>query len=323
MSGEQIIIAPHGAKALLACSTGGHLSELLRLEARAGANPESLWVTFDTPQSRELLVGRRVEFLPYVGPRDLKGTLKAAPHLRRMARAEHFDVALSTGAAIAVAALPIAALAGIPATYIESVCRVQGPSATGRILQRMPRVSLRTPYPWAHGRWRSAPSVLSDFASVPVVDAPAPRKLFVTLGTIRGYRFDSVVDAVLASGYAGPDTVWQLGDTSRSDALPGIVHDYMAPADFSAAAAAADVVVTHAGVGTLLELLGLGVYPVQAVRRAHRGEHVDDHQTQIAELVSRLDIGIAVDGPDVTAEVIERAARRRTIDRMHERIDAA
>lgn len=322
MSGEQIILSPHGAKALLVCSTGGHLSELLRLEDRIGANPDSLWVTFDTPQSRQLLAGRRVSYLPYVGPRDLKGTAAAVPELRRIVRNEDFDVALSTGAAIAAAALPVAALARIPSTYIESVCRVQGPSATGRILERVPTVRLRSPYPWGRRPWRRAPSILSDFSSAPA-SMPNPQRLFVTLGTIQGYRFDSVVDAVLASGYAGPDTVWQLGHTSRTDKLPGTVYDYMSPNDFADAASDADVVVTHAGVGTLLELLGLGIYPVQAVRRVKRKEHVDDHQTQIAALVNDLDIGIAVDGPDVTAEVIEQAAARRITDRMQERIDAA
>ena len=71
----------------------------------------------------------------------------------------------------------------------------------------------------------------------------------------------------------------------------------MAPDEFARAARDADVVVTHAGVGTLLELLGMGIYPVLAVRRAHRGEHVDDHQIEIADLVNDLDIGVAVEGP--------------------------
>ncbi|MGC5172939.1 glycosyltransferase [Micromonospora sp. DT81.3] len=308
-------IAPMGAKALLVCSTGGHLSELIRLEAQLGVNPESLWVTFDTPQSRELLEGRRMIALPYIGPRDLKGTLRAMPVLRRALQAESFEVAVSTGAAVAVAALPLAVLAGVPATYVESVSRVHGPSSTGRILELVPGVRLRTPHPqWSRGRWAPAHSVLSDFRSVPAATRAVPRKVFVTLGTIRGYRFDSVVDAMLRTGYANDETVWQLGDTDRSDSLPGTVHQYMSPDDFARTALEADAVVTHAGVGTLLELLGMGIYPVQAVRRAHRREHVDDHQTEIARLVNELDIGVAVDGPELTGSAIERAASRRIVD---------
>lgn len=308
-------ISAPSSKALLICSTGGHLSELVRIEERMGVNPDSLWLTFDTPQSRQLLAGRRVHHLPYIGPRDLKGTMAALPVIRSILRAERFDAAVSTGAAIATAALPMAALSRVPATYVESVCRLHGPSATGRILQRMPGISLRTPHPrWATGRWGATDSILTDFRSEAVPDRSAPQRLFITLGTIQGYRFDSIIDSVLASGYANEHTVWQLGDTPRSDRLPGTVHDYLSPAEFAAAARSADVVVSHAGVGTLLELLGMGIYPIQAVRRASRGEHVDDHQIEIAELVNTTDIGLAVEGPELTAATIEHAASRRIVD---------
>ncbi|HEX5857931.1 MAG TPA: glycosyltransferase, partial [Microbacterium sp.] len=245
----------------------------------------------------------------------LRGTLRAAPEIRNIVRGERFDAALSTGAAVAVAGLPAAALSRVPSTYIESVCRLQGPSATGRLLQRVPGLHLRTQHAgWADARWRTSESILSDFRSEAVPERRDVGRVFITLGTIRGYRFDSVVDAFLASGLANEDTVWQLGDTTRSDDLPGQVFDYMAPPEFAHAAREADVVVTHAGVGTLLEMLAMGIYPVQAVRRAARKEHVDDHQTEIADLVNSTDIGIAVEGPHLTAAVLEHAAQRRIID---------
>ncbi|MFT3944485.1 MAG: glycosyltransferase [Ancrocorticia sp.] len=308
-------VVPPSAKSLMICSTGGHLAELLRLDQRIGVNPDSLWLTFDTPQARQVLQGRRVHYLPYIGPRDLKGTLTAIPQVYQLLRAERFDTAISTGAAVAAAGLPVAAALGVQSVYVESVCRVRGPSTTGRILQKIPKISLYTQHSaWAGGRWEACESILSAVHSEPSTTVRRPERLFVTLGTIQGYRFDSVIDAVLASGYANEQTVWQLGDTSRADHLPGTVHDYMEPSEFLAAARSADVVVTHAGVGTLMELLSMGIYPVMAIRRAIRNEHVDDHQTEIAELVNGADLGIAVDGPDLTSEVLEKAALRRVID---------
>ncbi|GAA1944250.1 glycosyltransferase [Microbacterium deminutum] len=304
-----------GGKALMICSTGGHLTELLRIESRIGAHEDSLWVTFDTEQSRQQLAGRRVHHLPYVGPRDLKGTIFALPTLRRLLQREKFDAAISTGAAIATAALPLARLHGVPSTYVESVCRVRGPSATGRMLARMRGVDVRTQHPsWAKGRWGTHPSILADYRSEQRGVKSDPLRVFITLGTIRGYRFDSIIDAFLATGMANEDTVWQLGDTDRLDSLPGSVNRYLSPDEFAAAAADADVVVTHAGVGTLLELLGMGIFPIQAVRRATRYEHVDDHQLQIAELVNGSGIGIAVEGPDLTEKTIRLAASRRIVD---------
>ncbi len=304
---------PTGGKALLVASTGGHLTELLRLTPTFEPDPDSLWVTFRTPQSETLLAGCRVHYLPYIGPRDLRGTLRAVPQVHDLVRREHFDLAVSTGAAIALGTLPVAAAAGVPSTYIESVCRLAGPSTTGRLLSHVPRVALRTQHErWAAGRWQSHPSVLDEYRSVPRPRPAGPLRLFVTLGTIRGYRFDSVVDAVLATGLADESTVWQLGETTR-DGLPGRVSTHLAPDEFARCAAEADVVVTHAGVGTLLEMLQLGIYPVQAVRRAARHEHVDDHQLQIADLVRSLDLGIPVEGPEITRDVVERAAARRVV----------
>ncbi|MFZ8757480.1 glycosyltransferase [Microbacterium sp. HMH0099] len=301
-----------GGKAALVCSTGGHLAELLRLEASFGRHPDSLWITFDTPQSRQLLEGRRVAMLPYIGPRDLRGTLAAVGPIHRFLRSEPFDAAISTGAAVATAALPLAASLGIASTYVESVCRVEGPSTTGRLLQNVPAVHLRTQTPaWAGGRWHECQSVLSTYRPTP--RRRTGRRLFVTLGTIRGYRFDSLVDALLASGLVDDTTVWQLGETSRDD-LPGRVYDEMPPEQFVEEALNADVVISHAGVGTLLEMLSLGVFPVIATRAAARGEHVDDHQAEIAALVNELGIGIAVDGPDVTAAVLDVAATRTIVD---------
>ena len=308
---------PYGPapKTLLVCSTGGHLTELLRIEARSGINRDSVWVTFDTPQSRQALAGRRVRFLPYVGPRDLKGTVAALPSIHRIVRSETFDAAVSTGAAIATAALPIARMHGIRSTYIESVCRLHGPSTTGKLLSRVPGVELKTQHTeWAGGRWGTYPSILDSFVSEECETRSEPLRVFVTLGTIRGYRFDSVIDAFLRTGLANERTVWQLGDTDRADRLPGTAHAYLSPDEFAHEAVKADVVIAHAGVGTLVELLAMGVYPVQVIRRASRNEHVDDHQLEIARLVRRTGVGVAVEGPDLTTDVILHAASRRVVE---------
>src|SRR4051812_32040219 len=93
--------SPPDKKLLLVASTGGHLWQLSRLAPRLGASTESLWMTFDSPQSRSLLEGRRTAYLPYVAPRDWRGTLRAWHRIRAVVVAEHFDAVVSTGAAIA------------------------------------------------------------------------------------------------------------------------------------------------------------------------------------------------------------------------------
>ena len=300
-------------KLLLAASTGGHIAQLVRLAPGLGATDDSLWVSFDSPQTRSLLAGRRTLMVPYIEPRDWKSTVGAYRRVSSAVAGENFEAAVSTGAALAMAALPAARRRGIPSLYIESVSRVQGPSMSGRMLYAMRGTEMRAQHSWARGRWGMHPSVLETFQ---VIDRDVPRdrplKIFVTLGTIRGYRFDSLVDAVLATGLANESTTWQLGHTTRDD-LPGRAVLQMNADDFSRAAQEADVVITHSGVGTILGLLEMGIYPVAAVRRTARKEHVDDHQEQIAALLTEIGIGTALEVEDLTAATIQDAASRRIL----------
>lgn len=309
-------------KLLLVASTGGHIAQLARLAPGLGASPDSLWVTFDSEQTRSLLAGRRRIHVPYVRPRDYRGAIKAAGIIRKILQHERFDGAVSTGAAVAVSALPLAAMSGVPSTYIESVSRVHGPSMSGRMIAAMKGIELKTQHStWASDKWRLHPSVFSTFRSIDR-DAPAKPSLFVTLGTIQGYRFDSLVDSVLASGLADERTVWQLGFTTDRRDLPGTVYEQMGADQFNAAARGADVVVSHAGVGNLLGFLEMGIHPVLATRRHSRNEHVDDHQLQIAELAGRLEIATPVDAPELTASHI-LAAASRSIDLSLDRLETA
>lgn len=295
------------AKFLFVASTGGHLAQLLRLSATMNASADSVWVTFRTPQSESLLSGRRVLYVPYVRSRDIMGVLRASRAIRALLRSETFDRAVSTGAALAVAALPQARLRRIPTLYIESVSRVDGPSLTGRIIAASGAAALRTQHAsWAGGRWHSHPSVFGTYSarSRPRVERP---RILVTLGTIEGYRFDAVVDAVLRTGLADERTVWQLGDTTR-EGLPGRVVTQFELRDFQEVARNSDVVVSHAGVGTVLDLLELGIYPVLVPRRRSRAEHVDDHQSQIAGLVERMQVARVVEATDLVAEDLMTAS---------------
>lgn len=302
-----------GRKLLLAASTGGHLSQLVRLAPGLGASDDSLWVTFRTPQSESMLRGRRVLFVPYVKPRDVGAAARAFAIVRGALRRERFDGAVSTGAGLAVAALHAARFAGIQPLYIESVSRVQGPSLSGRILAATRMTEMRTQHPhWSGGRWGVHPSVLETFytAERPNSVADKPR-LFVTLGTIEGYRFDALIERLLEIGAVDDDTVWQIGSSSVRTDLPGTVHRMMPHHDFMSAGHEADAVVTHAGVGTIMGLLEDGIYPVAVVRRSRRREHVDDHQEQIASLLRRLEIGEGIEVEELDRDVLVRAAGRR------------
>lgn len=298
---------PHSRKLLLVASTGGHLWQLTQLAPRLAASPDSLWVTFDSPQSRSLLQGKRAHFLPYVAPRDWKGALLAIPPLRTVLRCEHFDGVVSTGAAIAVSAMA-AAIGRVPERlYVESVSRFDGPSLSGRIIAdaRLARTLTQHPH-WMNRRWGHEGSVLENYVVEPRPTSGVA-SIFVTLGTIRPYQFRRLADRLARLLPPETDVVWQVGETDPAG-LPGKVHRYMSAERFDQAVEDADAVITHAGIGTLLGLLNAGVHPIAIPRRARFGEHVDDHQLQAARVLADRGLVIARDADELHWEDVLRAS---------------
>lgn len=300
---------------LLVASTGGHLTQLVRLAARVNAAEDSLWVTFDSPQSRSLLAGKRVLYVDYVAPRDLAGTLRAYRAIARAVAPQDFDGALSSGAAVGLAGLSWAARHRLPRVYVESVSRTNGPSLTGRIVRGLRIARTFTQHQqWASPAWPRTPSVLGDFTrTAREGDAPAgePLNILVTLGTIRPYRFDQLIDQVVDVLRPEDSVTWQLGESHRED-LAGTTHEMLPADELLDAARQADVVITHAGVGTVLQLLENGISPVVVPRRRVRGEHIDDHQLQIVSLLGELDIAHPVEVEALDRSTLETAARSRT-----------
>jgi UDP-N-acetylglucosamine transferase subunit ALG13 len=296
---------PAPGRQLLAASTGGHLAQLVKWSQVIGSDPDSLWITFKSPQSDSLLQRRRVMYVPYVAPRDFRGAANALAHMMREIDWKHekFTAAVTTGAAVGLAALVAARSHHIPSFYFESVSRVDGPSLTGKLASLDPRIRTCCQYEhWAGGRWKYRRSLFDSYETLPKVQIHSPR-MFVTLGTIYPYRFDALVDAILHTGLADSRTVWQLGTTVRQE-LPGTATSQMGAADFEDCARDADVVITHAGVGTIMHLLEMGIFPVVVPRRAKRNEHIDDHQAQIALLLKSRAISAVTEADELCRDTI-------------------
>jgi UDP-N-acetylglucosamine--N-acetylmuramyl-(pentapeptide) pyrophosphoryl-undecaprenol N-acetylglucosamine transferase len=292
----------------LVASSGGHLTELCAWAERLHLSSSSTWATFDTPQSHALLAGADVVLMPYVGPRDVRGAMRAQPKMTAALRARPWlRGVVSTGAAIAVPAFFAARRARLPRLYIESIARVTSPSLTGRLVRWTRAADLRAPYPdrLPHP-WRYHEGLLDQFTVANQPGSARPR-LLVTVGTMRRYRFDALVDSVLATGLADERTTWQLGATTRHD-LPGLVVEELAQGELMRLARDSDVVVTHAGAGTIVDLLRIGVCPVVVPRRRARGEHVDDHQSELAWLLRRRGIAHVREADELDVQTIREAS---------------
>lgn len=311
-------------RTVLAASTGGHLSQLVRLTDTFEFVSDPLWITFDSPQSRSLLRGQRAVFVPYIAPRGYKEAFNALPMVRSALRAEEFDLAISTGAALAAVVLPQAVLMGKKSIYIESVSRFLGPSMTGKVMRLTPGVETFTQHAaWSSKGWQLGPSVLNEFESARVEtgNQSVPIKIFVTLGTIKPYRFDSLINRINSVSTEDCEIVWQLGESHSASVTRGKKFETMSAFDFDQMIDWADVVVSHAGVGSAMRIMELGKAPILVPRRSARNEHVDDHQMQIATVLSDRGLAMLVDSEELTMSHIVESMERCVISRSEVRHD--
>ncbi|MDF2561864.1 MAG: glycosyltransferase [Microbacterium sp.] len=309
-------LAANGPKVLWIVSSGGHLVQATHIERLIGAHPDSVWITNDVPQARSLLANRNVVYVDYVAPRDLRGAIRAAKIASRVAKEMSPDQIISTGAAIAGVALPRLAIAGHTTTFVESVARRTTRSLTGRISALSPRVRTLTQYAdRANRRWAFDGTILANWERRGGLTGEyddRPLRVFVTLGTIRPYRFDTAVEAMLKILRPDDEVVWQLGETSRPH-LPGESHESMSNAQLRRHVDRADVVVSHAGVGTIVDTLEASKCPVLLVRRAERNEHVDDHQLDIAGELQQRGLGYELDLNDPHRDILLSASAARAV----------
>lgn len=295
---------------MLAASTGGHLDQLIRLRPRLGSLGEDVvWATFDTPQSRSRLQGEPVVFVQAIFPRDYAALARSLRPAAQTLKTHEISTVVSTGSGIALSLIPLARARSIPCHYIESAARSDGPSLTGRLLTRVPGVKLYTQYRgWAGGHWHYAGSVFDGFAAATPRDHVDIRRVVVTLGMIKPYGFRSLVERLLAILPAEAEVLWQTGCTDTSG-LPIEAQPALPATELDAAMREADLVVAHAGIGSSLAAIEAGHAPVLVPRRAERGEHVDDHQLQIAGELSRRDLAVAREVGELTADDLQWAAR--------------
>jgi UDP-N-acetylglucosamine transferase subunit ALG13 len=116
--------------------------------------------------------------------------------------------------------------------------------------------------------------------------------IFVTVGG--QLPFDRLVHAVdlWAVGQQRGDVFAQIG---KSESPPSHIQwqQFLSPPDFQARAAEAEVIIAHAGMGSILTALEFCRPIVIMPRREHLGEHRNDHQWATVKHLSQ-DVGIVV-----------------------------
>lgn len=282
---------------LLAANDGGHITQLHLLSRRLAypEGAETLWLTVATPQTESLLAGEKVHWLSPAKTRDMRAVARnTASAAQRIYTRTRFTHALSTGSSVALSVLPVAASAGAQAVYMESATRYTGFSLTGRILSRTPGIRCYTQYEHLRStRWGYAGSVFDGFETFhsDEVSRSHPLRIVVSVGTSESFPFLRMIERLHQIIPSDSEVLWQTGSTDTShldiDARPAVPMR-----DLESACLRADVVVAHAGTGIALTALRCGKVPVLVPRDPYFGEHIDDHQTQLATMLGERELAL-------------------------------
>lgn len=135
-------------------------------------------------------------------------------------------------------------------------------------------------------------------------------KLFVSLGT-QLFQFNRLVEelnSMIRDGKYRPDEI--LMQSGMVDLKPNFpCQSFMLLEEFNQYIKDSDVIITHGGVNTIMTCMNCRKPLVIVPRQCKFGEHVDDHQLEIAYLMERkFDIIVVRDMKDLP-DAIERAKK--------------
>ena len=139
--------------------------------------------------------------------------------------------------------------------------------------------------------------------------------IFVTVGNAtQGFRrlLDAVDRLAGAGAFDGEEVFIQSGNNQDFRPLNCKTEPFLAMRDFVLKIEQADVVVCHAGAGTLLQVFQAGKIPVVVPRKAYR-EHVDDHQLELTEALAAEGRVIPAYESEYLPAAIAEARQRRAL----------
>jgi UDP-N-acetylglucosamine transferase subunit ALG13 len=126
--------------------------------------------------------------------------------------------------------------------------------------------------------------------------------ILVTVGT-HEQPFDRLVEA--AAAIEGDEHLVVQYGTSKVAHGRGEWIDFMSFDELAEQARRARVVVSHAGVGSIVLARRYGHRPIIMPRRPHLGEHVDEHQMQLTRRLAQAGIVTVVEDAEQLAAAVE------------------
>jgi UDP-N-acetylglucosamine--N-acetylmuramyl-(pentapeptide) pyrophosphoryl-undecaprenol N-acetylglucosamine transferase len=303
----------------LAGSGGGHVRQLLDLQP-LWSQHDYFFVTEDTALGQTLSGAHRT----YLVPHFAWGQARLGAPFRMLAAAarslvqsaaimfkERPGIVISTGAGAVFFAVLWAKLVGARVVIIESFARFEGPSLFGRLASPLAddlivqSPKLQAAYPRAH-----------VFDPMRMLDGKPPPKqalVFATVGAT--LPFNRLVESVAELNREGAIPERLVVQTGIGGAAPADlpVVETLPFDEVQALLRDASIVVCHGGTGSLITALREGCQVIAMPRLASRGEHYDDHQSEITSAFAQRGLILVANTVDELREAFVQARSRTPV----------
>ncbi len=293
-------MAPPSLRICLAGSGGGHVRQLLDLEP-FWAGGDCFFVTEDTALGRSIAEDHDTCFVPHValGQARLGAPLRMlGAAMRNMARSAAIvfrkrpDIIVTTGAGSVFFTVLWGRLAGARIIAIDSFARFTAPSAFARLVGPLAHIRIAQSSEAAR-QWKAL-----CFDPFRLLEDKRPEKeplLFATVGaTLPFDRLTQMVAQAKSNGDIPEKVLAQVGTGGIRPA--GMETVETLPFDsMKQMLREADIVVCHGGTGSLITALREGCRVIAVPRRFDRGEHYDDHQSEITRAFAERGLIAVVD----------------------------
>ncbi len=218
------------------------------------------------------------------------------------------DVIITTGAGSQVFLILWARLTGAKVILVDSFARFHAPSKFARIAGPLAHVRITQSQVSAEN-WPGS-KAFDPLRTEPAAAEGKERLLFATVGAILPlHRLERAVVELKSAGRIPEEVILQVGNSDLPrPAVPGLTIIESLPFDeLQEVLKRADLVVCHAGTGSIITALAQCCGVVAIPRLVSAGDSYDDHQSEIAEVFASRGLIEVADDAETLAAALDRA----------------
>lgn len=317
----------------LSAAGGGHFRQLLDLEPLWSRFPHFI-VTENTVLTRALSNREDIENVPHFALGQVR--IGKGLAMFRAAAASCFtslgivirrrpDIIITTGSGSQFFILLWARLLGSKIVLIDSFARFHAPSKFARLAGPLAHIKIAQSAASAR-RWPGS-KTFDPLETVAVAPQAKERILFATVGaTLPFDRLENAILSLKRAGHIPEKVILQVGCSTKShEPVDGLQIVADIPfGDVQDLLARADIVVCHAGTGSIITALSKCCAVVAMPRSIKHGDHYDNHQEEIAGVFASRGLIQTANDSQTLLEALERArkAPRHKVRMNHERLMA-